>query len=75
MNKSALIDLLHGLIAIDTTSGRTEAQRQLQAHVAARLIEQDSRLGALTSSSTTGFPWALAYTKGDCKKNGGNGVA
>ena len=63
MDMSALIDLLYELIAIDTTSGRTEAQRQLQALVAARLIEQDSRLGALTSSSTAGFPWTLVYTK------------
>ena len=62
MNEVDRIRLLHELIAIDTTSGRTEAQRLLQAHVAAELARHDNRL-SVTVSPTTEHPWTLIATR------------
>lgn len=62
MNQTDRLDLLRELIAIDTTSGRTEAQRRLQAHVSTRLLQRDSRLDVSTSPAGK-FPWTLIRTR------------
>ena len=62
MNQPDLICLLHELIASDTTSGRADAQRKLQTHVATRLLQHESRLSISTSPANS-FPWTLIRTK------------
>ncbi|MFC6356560.1 M20 family metallopeptidase [Luethyella okanaganae] len=62
MNQADRIALLLELIAVDTTSGRTEAQRHLQGHVAAELTQRERRLN-VTTAPPNEYPWTLITTR------------
>jgi succinyl-diaminopimelate desuccinylase len=62
MNEAELTGLLCELVAMDTTSGRTDAHRALQAHVAAKLLRRNGHLKVLASAGTDTPPWTLITT-------------